>query len=178
MSILLYLSRLIDRLNLLVGRVVCWLVLIMTLIGSGNAITRHFNLSSNAWLEIQWYLFSAVFLLYSGYTLLKNGHIRIDIISSRFSKRTQVIMDIIGDLFFLFPMAALIIWLSWPLFISTYLSGETSSDAGGLIRWPLRILIPVGFSLLLLQGFSQLIKRIAFLMGRGPHPTVSTETGA
>lgn len=169
--LLLRLSGLIDRLNSAVGRTVYWLVLVVALISSGNATVRYlFNASSNAWLEIQWYLFSAIFLLSAGYTLLHNEHIRIDVIVGRFSRRTQAWIDVIGGLFFLLPMAVLILWLSWPIFVSSYVSGEQSSDAGGLIRWPAKILIPIGFFLLSLQGLSETIKRIAFLVGAAPDP--------
>lgn len=174
MSQLLRLSGLIDRLNTVIGRAVIWLVLVMTLVSSSNAIIRYtFNSSSNAWLEIQWYLFSAVFLLCAGYTLLNNEHIRIDVIAGRFSRRTQTWIEVIGGIFFLLPMAALIMWLSWPIFVGSLFSGEMSSDAGGLVRWPAKLLIPVGFALLCLQGLSETIKRVAFLMGLTSDPTTS-----
>ncbi len=171
MSLLLRISGLIDRMNSVIGRWSYWLILIMVLISAGNALVRYgLNTSSNAWLEIQWYLFSAVFLLCAGQTLLRNDHIRIDVISARFSRRTQAWIDIIGGIMFLMPMAWLILSLSWPVFLSALASGETSSDAGGLIRWPARLLIPAGFLLLLLQGFSETVKRAAFLMGLAPDP--------
>ena len=166
MTSLLRLSGLIDRLNTAVGRKIYWLVLVMVLVSAGNASVRYlFNISSNAWLEIQWYLFSGVFLLSAGYTLLRNEHIRIDVVSSRFGKRGQAWIDIIGGLFFLLPMAVIILWLSWPIFVDSFVHNEMSSDAGGLLRWPAKILIPIGFSLLVLQGISETIKRIAFLTG-------------
>ncbi|HLO78803.1 MAG TPA: TRAP transporter small permease subunit [Magnetospirillum sp.] len=166
MSLLLRLSSLIDGLNTIVGRVVTWLVLLLTLVSAGNSIIRYaFNDSSNAWLEIQWYLFSAIYLLCAGYTLLHNEHIRIDVISSRFSRRTQAWIDLIGGLFFLLPLAVLVVWLSWPIFVSSLMSSEKSADAGGLIRWPAKMLIPLGFFLLTLQGISELIKRAGFLAG-------------
>ena len=171
MKLLLAVSRAIDMLNERVGRLVLWLVLVMVLVSSGNAISRYaFNLSSNAWLELQWYLFAAVFLLCSGYTLLHNEHIRIDVVSSRFSRRTRVWIDIFGTLFFLFPLSITIVCLSWPIFMNAWVSGEISSNAGGLIRWPARLLVPVGFFLLTLQGVSELIKRVAFLKGLIPDP--------
>ena len=171
MKILLGISGLIDRLNTVVGRSVIWLVLLTVLISSGNAVVRYaFNASSNAWLEVQWYLFSAVFLLNAGYTLLRNEHIRIDVVTGRFSPRIQAWIDIVGGLFFLLPMAVMILWLSWPMVIDSFLRGEMSSDAGGLLRWPVKILIPIGFILLVLQGVSETIKRIAFLAGMGPDP--------
>ena len=172
MNALLAFSRAIDALNERVGRLVYWLILVAVLISAGNAIVRKaFDMSSNAYLEIQWYLFSAVFLLCAGYTLLRNEHIRIDIIAGRFSRRTQTWIDVFGTIFFLFPMVALILYEAWPWFVRTYQSGEVSPSAGGLILWPAKILVPVGFALLGLQGISELFKRIAFLAGAGPDPT-------
>ena len=170
---MLALSRLIDGLNDRVGKAVYWLILVAVLVSAGNAVFRYaFNLSSNAWLEIQWYLFSAVFLLGAGYTLLRNEHIRIDIAVGRLSVRTQTWIDIIGTILFLFPMAGIILWLSWPMVADSYLRHEISGDAGGLLRWPVKALIPLGFLLLLLQGLSELIKRVYFLMGLAPDPVV------
>jgi TRAP-type mannitol/chloroaromatic compound transport system permease small subunit len=166
-TLLLRFSGLIDRLNTLVGRVVIWAVLAVTLVSSGNALVRYvFNASSNGWLEIQWYLFSSVFLLCAGYTLLANEHVRIDVVSGRFSRRTQAWIDLIGGVLFLLPMTVLILWLSVPTAWATLTSGEMSSDAGGLIRWPAKMMIPLGFALLTLQGISEIIKRAAFLAGR------------
>ncbi len=163
---LLTISAGIDRLNQAVGRAVYWLVLLAVVISSGNAMVRYtLNMSSNAWLEVQWYLFSAIFLLCSGYTLLRNEHIRIDIIAGRFSRRTQVWLDVVGIVLFLMPMAVMILWLSWPMFKLSFATGEMSSNAGGLVRWPAKVLVPAGFLLLTLQGLSELIKRIAFLAG-------------
>lgn len=171
MNALLSISRAIDALNERVGRTVLWLVLAMAVVSAVNALVRYsFNISSNAWLELQWYLFGAVFLLCAGYTLRHDEHIRIDVVNSRFSRRTQVWIDVFGTILFLLPMAILIMWLSWPVFMNAWVSGEQSSNAGGLIRWPARLLIPVGFFLLTLQGFSELIKRIAFLKGLIPDP--------
>jgi TRAP-type mannitol/chloroaromatic compound transport system permease small subunit len=171
MQALLWVSRAIDRLNEQVGRIMYWLVLVAVLVSAGNAISRKaFNLSSNAYLELQWYLFSAMFLFCAGYTLLRNEHVRIDVIAGRFSARTQAWIDVFGTVFFLLPMAGLFIWLSWPIFIRTYMQGEISTNAGGLLIWPARLLVPVGFALLALQGLSELVKRIAFLAGRGPDP--------
>jgi TRAP-type mannitol/chloroaromatic compound transport system permease small subunit len=171
MKPLLALSRGIDTLNEHLGRLVYWCVLIMVLVSAGNATSRYaLNLASNAWLELQWYLFAAVFLLCSGYTLLHNEHIRIDVMSSHLSRRTQVWIDVFGLIFFLLPMSLFIMWLSWPIFMNAWRSGEISGSAGGLIRWPVRLLVPLGFFLLSLQGFSELIKRIAFLMGLIPDP--------
>ncbi len=171
MQPLLKLSSLIDATNEKVGKSVIWLVLIMTAISATNAVVRYlFNYSSNAFLEVQWYLFAAVFLLNTGYTLLQNEHVRIDVISGRFSPRVHAWIDVLGTLFFLLPMAILILWLSWPMFINAWNSGEMSPSPGGLIRWPARLLIPAGFLLLVLQGFSELIKRIAFLQGLIDNP--------
>jgi TRAP-type mannitol/chloroaromatic compound transport system permease small subunit len=168
---LLKIAGAIDALNTTIGRALIWLVLVMVLVSTGNALSRYLlNLSSNAWLELQWYLFAAVFLGCAGYTLLNDEHIRIDVISSHLSRRAQVWIDIFGTLFFLLPVSILILWLSWPVFMNAWLSNETSSNAGGLIRWPARLLIPAGFFLLSLQGFSELIKRIAFLRGLIPDP--------
>lgn len=184
MKALLGISAGIDRLNELVGRTVAWLVLVAVVISAGNAMVRYtLNTSSNAWLEVQWYLFSAVFLLCAGYTLLRNEHIRIDIIAGRFSRRTQVWIDVIGILGFLMPMAVLILVLSWPMFKLSFVSGELSNNAGGLIRWPVKLMLPLGFLLLVLQGLSELIKRVAFLTGHladlGPlhsgHPPLAPE---
>jgi len=171
MTPLLTLSRAIDWLNERVGRAVFWLVLVMVLVSAGNAVSRYaLNLSSNAWLELQWYLFAAVFLLCAGYTLLHNEHVRIDVVSSHLSRRTRAWIDVFGTLLFLLPMSICILWLSWPIFLKAWLSGEISSNAGGLIRWPARLLVPVGFLLLTAQGISELIKRIAFLRGLIPDP--------
>lgn len=173
MSGLLKLSRLIDQLNEFVGRWVSWLVLVAVLISAINAIVRKaFGTSSNAFLEIQWYLFAAVFLLAAGYTMLRQEHVRIDIILGRFSKRTQIKVEIFGIVAFLFPFVVVVIELVMPLVIRAYTSGEVSSNAGGLIRWPVFALVPIGFSLLGLQGVSELIKRVAFLQGRIPDPTI------
>ena len=168
---LLRLSRLIDGLNERIGRSVYWLVLVAVLLSAGNALIRKmFNMSSNAFLELQWYFFSAIFLLCAGYTLLRNEHVRIDVITGRFSARTQTWIDILGTLFFLLPMALLFIWLSWPVFVRTFTHGEISTNAGGLLIWPARLLVPLGFGLLALQGISELVKRIAFLRGLIPDP--------
>lgn len=169
MKVLLRLSGVIDALNGWIGRVVYWLVLVSVLVSAGNAVSRYaLDVSSNAWLELQWYLFSAVFLLCSGYTLLRNEHIRIDVVAARFSPRTQAWIDVFGTLVFLLPMAVLILWLSVPMVQESVLRHETSSNAGGLLRWPVKVLIPIGFALLVLQAVSELIKRLAFLAGAAP----------
>lgn len=166
MAALLKLSRWIDGLNEFVGRWLGWLVLAAVLISAANAIVRKaFDMSSNAFLEIQWYLFAAVFLLAAGYTLLRQEHVKIDVILHRFTRRTQVMVEIFGMVAFLLPFAVIIIVEVWPLVWRAYLSNEMSSNAGGLIRWPVFVLVPIGFALLGLQGVSELIKRIAFLQG-------------
>jgi TRAP-type mannitol/chloroaromatic compound transport system permease small subunit len=171
MQALLHLSKLIDALNERVGRTIPWLVLAAVLISAGNAIVRKaFNVSSNAYLEIQWYLFAGVFMLGAGYTLLRNAHVRIDFVSSRLSRRANAVIDSLGLVLVLMPFAVLMIDLSWPLFMRAWVSGEVSGNAGGLIRWPVLLLIPAGFALLLLQAVSELIKRIAFLCGTRPEP--------
>ncbi|MEP7300094.1 MAG: TRAP transporter small permease subunit [Caldimonas sp.] len=172
MSPLLTLSRLIDRCSEFIGRWVAWLVLAAVLISAANAIVRKaFNTSSNAYLEIQWYLFAAVFLLAAGYTMLRQGHVKIDVVSGRFSKRTQIWIDIIGLAFFVLPLVFTVIQLSWPLVVRAYVMKEYSQNAGGLIRWPVFALLPLGFVLLGFQAVSELIKRVAFLKGLIPDPT-------
>jgi TRAP-type mannitol/chloroaromatic compound transport system permease small subunit len=177
MQFLLRLSRLIDRLNEAVGRAAIWLVLIAVLISAGNAVTRKaLNTSSNAFLEIQWYLYAAIFLLGAAYTMLRQGHVKIDVILGRFSKRTQIKVEIFGIVFFLMPFVVQVIRLVWPLVAQAYATGEMSENAGGLIRWPVYALIPLGFALLGLQGLSELIKRIGFLKGLCPDPTLPVGT--
>ena len=172
MNALLAFSRLMDRASERIGHAIYWLVLAAVLISAANAIVRKtFNWSSNSLLEIQWYLFSAIFLFCAGYTLLRNQHVRIDVISGRLSRRAQAWIDVVGTLLFLLPMAILIMYLSWPVFVQAYERNEVSTNAGGLIIWPARLLVPVGFLLLVLQGISELIKRIAFLRGLIPDPS-------
>jgi TRAP-type mannitol/chloroaromatic compound transport system permease small subunit len=176
-TLLLKLSQLIDWLTERVGKGAFWLVLIMTLISAANAVVRFaFNYSSNGLLEIQWYLFAAVFLLCSPYTLQKNEHVRIDVLSGKLSPRGLAVIDIIGTLFFLLPMVVLVLWLSIPLVAESYKINEHSANAGGLLRWPVKILLPIGFTLLALQGVSELIKRIAFLMGMIGDPNAKEGT--
>ena len=171
MQALLALSRAIDRLNAFVGKYSIWLIFAATFISAANAIVRKaFDTSSNAFLEVQWYLFAWSFLIAAGYTLLHREHVRIDVINSRLSKKAQVWIDIIGFALFLTPLCLTILWLSTPVVIQMYQSGEISGNPGGLIRWPVWAAIPVGVTLLLLQGISELIKRIAFLTGDGPDP--------
>ena len=173
---LLALSRVIDAFNLRVGKYVSWLILIVVLVSAANASVRKiFDTSSNSWLELQWILFSVVFLLCSPWTLLANEHIRIDIVSSRLPARTRHTIDIVGHVVFLIPLCALMIYEAWPYFWRSIASGEISGNAGGLIRWPVKALIVVGFALLLLQGLSELIKRVAVRQGliADPHATKS-----
>ena len=170
MNALLAFSRSVDRLNEAVGKSTIWLILIVVLISAGNAVFRYaFDWSSNGLLEIQWYMFSAIFLLCAGYVLKKNEHIRIDVIAGRMSARAQNWIDVFGIVAFLLPMVVLTMYLSWAVFMNAWVSGETSPNPGGLVRWPVRLLLPVGFFLLLLQGCSELVKRLAFLTGRGPN---------
>lgn len=174
MKLLLSLSRAIDALNARIGQFVLWLILLCTLISAINASVRKmFNISSNAYLEIQWYLFAAVFLLGAGYTLLKDEHVRIDALSQRFSRKTQILIDIVGIVVFLLPLCGWVVIQAWPLVVNAYSGGEVSTNAGGLIRWPVYALIPAGFLLLALQALSELIKRVAFLTHDGPDPALA-----
>lgn len=169
MTPFLALSRLIDKITTWIGKLTMWLILATTLISAGNAIVRKiFNVSSNGLLEIQWYLFAAVFLMGAGYGFLKNSHVRIDFIATKLTARTRNWIDVVGIIAVLLPFCMLSIVLSWPLFTNALATGEMSQNAGGLIRWPAYGLIPLGFSLLALQGLSELIKRIAFLTDQGP----------
>jgi TRAP-type mannitol/chloroaromatic compound transport system permease small subunit len=166
MSALLQLSRWIDALNAFVGRTVAWLILAMVFISTANAFGRKFfHTGSNAWLEIQWYMFGALFLLTAGYSLLKNDHVRVDILTQRYSQRTQVKIEIFGILFFLLPGCGTIMWLAWPMFWESLMTSEMSSNSGGLIRWPAKLLVPLGFTLLIAAALSHLVKCIGFLRG-------------
>ena len=177
MNFLLKTSRMIDALNERVGSAIIWLVLAAVVISAVNAIIRKvFNTSSNAFLEIQWYLFAAVFLLGAGYTLLRQGHVKIDVILGRFSKRTQIIVECFGIVFFLMPFVFAVIHHVWPLVVNAYVSNEMSENAGGLIRWPAYALVPLGFALLGIQGVSEFIKRIGFLQGLCADPTQPVQT--
>ena len=172
MQALLKISGFIDGMTERIGRTVIWLVLLAVLISAGNAIVRKvFDTSSNALLEIQWYLFAGVFLLGAGYTMLRQGHVKIDVIVGRFSKRTQILIEMLGIVCFLMPFVFAVIDLVWPLVVNAYVSGEMSENAGGLERWPVYALVPLGFGLLGLQGVSEFIKRIAFLRGMIDDPT-------
>ena len=172
MQALLKLSGVIDRINAFVGKWVAWLILAAVVVSATNALIRKiFNVSSNGFLEIQWYFFAAVFLLCAGYTMLRNEHVKIDVILHLFPKKRQMWIDIIGIVFFLFPFVVAVIYLSWPLFVNALQTGEMSQNAGGLIRWPVYMMLPVGFTLLGIQGISELIKRFAFLAGLIDDPT-------
>ena len=176
MDTLLRLSHGIDAVSRFFGKFIIWLVLAAALISASNAVARKaFNIGSNAFLEIQWYLFAAVFLLGAGYTFLQNAHVRIDVLAGKLSMRTRMFIDIAGIIVFLLPMCWFMIQFAWPVVVGAYVSGEMSSNAGGLIRWPVYALVPLGFTLLLLQGVSEFIKRIGFLMGRAPDPGVKQQ---
>ncbi len=174
----LALSRSIDYFNGHLGGLLKWLILVAVIISGGNAILRKvFNIGSNAWLEAQWYLFAAVFMLGAGYAFLRNAHVRIDFISTKLSPQTRNWIDIVGIVVFLAPLCLLLINLSWPLFVNAWTTGEMSQNAGGLVRWPVMLLIPAGMFLLLVQAISELIKRIAFLRGLIPDPLAHEAPG-
>lgn len=171
MGPLLKLSSLIDRASHFVGKSIIWLILAATVISTLNALARKlFNLGSNAFLEIQWYLFAAVFMLGAGHAFMQNAHVRIDVLANKLSHRSRILIDIGGIIIFLLPLCYLVITLSWPVVVNAYVSGEVSSNSGGLIRWPVFALVPAGFLLLALQGISELIKRVGYLAGLAPDP--------
>ena len=171
MDALLRLTSVVDRISTVIGKVIIWMVLAATLISAANAVARKaFNFGSNAFLEIQWYLFAAVFLLGAGITLLQNAHVRIDVLSNRLSSRTRAWIDIVGIVVFLLPLCYFMITFAWPIVYGAYVSGEMSSNAGGLIRWPVYALVPIGFFFLGLQALSELVKRAGFLTGHGDDP--------
>lgn len=179
MAFLLAISRGIDRFNEIIGRGVAWLILLSALVSAGNAVIRKvLNTSSNAWLELQWYLFGAAFLLAAAYTLKQNEHIRIDILYGTFSRKTQHLIDLFGHVFFLMPFVLLMTWYFWPYFTQSFLNQEVSTNAGGLVIWPAKFLLLAGFVLLSIQGVSEIIKKIAILRGlmEDPHPFVSAQT--
>ncbi len=177
MRFLLRLSRGMDAISERVGSILIWALFSTVIISTINAVIRKvFSIGSNAWLEVQWYLFAAVFLLGAGYTFLHNAHVRIDFISARLSPRTRNIIDIVGILAFLAPLAFMLLYLSWPLFVNAWTSNEMSQNAGGLIRWPVLALVPLGMVLLLAQGASELVKRIAYLKGMIPDPLAHAES--
>lgn len=166
MNGLLAFSRVIDTVNRHFGKVANWMVLLSCVISAGNAASRYtISVSSNAWLEIQWYMFAAMFMLGASYTLARNEHVRVDIIYGHLSTRAQIWVDIIGGILFLLPATVILAWMSWPIFHNSWVSGEVSPNAGGLIRWPVKIFLPLGFWLLTLQGVSEIIKRVAMLTG-------------
>jgi TRAP-type mannitol/chloroaromatic compound transport system permease small subunit len=161
---LLQASRVIDAVNDKFGTLATWLVLIACLISTGNAISRHFfNASSNAWLEVQWYMFAAMVMLGGPYTLKVNEHVRVDVLYSSVSERTRLWIDILGGLLFLLPICVILVYFTWPWFVESWRIHEGSSNAGGLVRWPVKLLLPVGFTLMALQGVSEIIKRCAAL---------------
>jgi len=167
MKALVALSRAIDGLTIAIGRAVSWLVLAAILVSAGNALVRKLlDTSSNAWLELQWWMFGAVFLLAAPWTLRSNEHIRIDVVSQRFSERTRALIDIVGHALFLIPVTAVVLVTSWPFFLRAFIQNEQSANAGGPVQWPAKLLIPAAFTLLLLQGVSELVKRFASLGGR------------
>lgn len=166
MKALLALSRVIDRINEFIGRRIAWLVVVAVLVSAINATVRKmFDISSNAWLELQWYLYGAVFLLAASYTLQLNEHVRIDFVSNMLSKRTRDWIDLLGHIFLLLPFAALIVYLSWPWFLHSFAIQEHSNNAGGLLLWPAKILVVIGFALLTAQSISEIIKRFAVIRG-------------
>jgi len=166
MKAFLALSRGIDAVNARFGTVADWLVLLSCLISAGNAFSRYaFGISSNAWLEIQWYMFGALVMLGASYTLRRNEHVRVDIVYAQLSTRRQIGVDIFGCILFLLPATVVMAYLSWPVFYNSWAQGEISANAGGLVRWPMKIFLPIGFALLTLQGLSELIKRVAMLTG-------------
>ena len=171
MSSLLAISRAIDFVNTKLGKIIAWLLVVAVAVSTTNAIIRKLlNISSNAWLELQWYLYGAAFMLAAAYTLKQNEHIRIDIVYGLFSRRVQHWIDLFGHTFFLMPFALLMTYYFIPWVGLSFRIGEVSTNAGGLILWPAKLLVPAGFVLLLLQGISELVKRIAFLRGQGPDP--------
>jgi TRAP-type mannitol/chloroaromatic compound transport system permease small subunit len=166
MKAMLAFSRAIDAVNERLSLIADALVFLSCLISAGNAFSRYaFSVSSNAWLEIQWYMFGALVMLGTSYTLRRNEHVRVDIIYSNISTRKQIGVDIFGGILFLLPATLIMAYLSWPIFYNSWIENEISGNAGGLIRWPVKIFLPLGFALLSLQGISELIKRIAMLTG-------------
>lgn len=166
MNALLAVCRIIDEISRRFGQIATWLVLISAVVSAGNAFSRYsMSLTSNAWLEIQWYMFAAMFMLGASHTLAKNEHVRVDIIFGHLPTRVQIWVDILGGFLFLLPAVIILTWLSWPTFFDSFVSHEMSGNPGGLIRWPVKIFLPLGFGLLIVQGVSEIIKRIAMLTG-------------
>ncbi len=179
MQALLKLSRAIDWLNTQVGKYIIWAIFAATFISALNAVVRKaFNYSSNGFLEVQWYLFAWSFLIAAGYTLLKREHVRIDVLNSHFPKRLQLAIEILGLVFFLTPVCLMVLYYVIPMTMQMIASGEMSNNPGGLIRWPVWLALPLGFVLLLLQGWSELIKCIAFMRGLGPDPTIKPDASS
>ena len=169
MQPLLALSRIIDTINRHLSKIATWLVLLSCVISAGNAFSRYaIDVSSNAWLEIQWYMFAAMFMLGASYTLCRNEHVRVDVLYGQLSTRAQIWVDLVGGLLFLLPATLILAWMSWPVFYNSWAGAEMSSNAGGLIRWPVKLFLPLGFALVSLQGISEVIKRIAMLTGHMP----------
>jgi TRAP-type mannitol/chloroaromatic compound transport system permease small subunit len=181
MQALLALTRGIDRVNAFIGKAVIWLILLAVLVSAGNALSRKlFNLSSNAWLELQWYLFGAAFMGAAAYTLQQNEHIRIDVFYASRSRQTQHWIDLLGHIFFLLPFVVLMAWLLWPYTVQAYNSGQISTNAGGLIIWPARAILLIGFAMLVFQAVAEIIKKIAVMRGliEDPHPFISAQDHA
>ena len=173
---LLAFSRAVDKMNYYVGKIADWTVLLACAISAGNAFVRYgISYSSNAWLEVQWYLFAATVMLGASYTLFRNEHVRVDLLYGNMGERARLWVDVFGFIFFMLPAVILLTWMTWPFFVDSFVRGEGSPNAGGLLRWPVKILMPVGFFLLVLQGFSELIKRIALLRGIRPEGEVVVE---
>jgi TRAP-type mannitol/chloroaromatic compound transport system permease small subunit len=176
MGALLAFSRAVDGLNAVAGKVADWAVLFACIISAGNAFIRYgVSFSSNAWLEVQWYLFGAIIMFGASYTLLRNEHVRVDLLYGAMGPRTKLWVDVFGFVFFMLPAVTLLTWMTWPFFLDSFWRNEMSSNAGGLIRWPVKLLLPIGFFLLTLQGLSELIKRVALLMGLQPAGEVVVE---
>jgi TRAP-type mannitol/chloroaromatic compound transport system permease small subunit len=166
MSLLLALCAVVDKVNEKIGGIANWMVVLSCVVSAGNAMVRYaYDQSSNAWLEVQWYMFAVIVMLGASYTLKRNEHVRVDLVYMLLSRRGQLWIDILGTLIFLLPTCTILAWLSWPFFMQSFAVNEHSSNAGGLIRWPIKLVMPVGFALIALQGLSELIKRVAFLRG-------------
>ena len=178
---LIGLSSVIDRFNTFVGKAMGWLILLAVLVSATNAVVRKvFSTSSNAWLELQWYLFGAAFMLAAAYTLQQNEHIRIDVFYGSRSRRTQHWIDLLGHIFFLLPFVALMAWLLWPYTIQAFYSGQVSTNAGGLVIWPARAILLAGFVMLTFQALAEIVKKIAVMRGlmEDPHPFISAQEQA
>ena len=169
MRAMLGFSRGVDAMNEFIGRIADWLVLSACLISAGNAVVRYgFSLSSNAWLEVQWYLFAGTVMLGAAYTLKRNEHVRVDLVYGSVGQRARLWIDVFGILLFLLPAMVLLAWMTWPFFVESWIRNEGSPNSGGLLRWPVKLLLPIGFTLVTLQGLSELVKRIAALAGIEP----------